>query len=137
LSAAKEQFNIHMQIRALRHTPLEGGEIFFMEDSSIDTLKEIQEKLREEGIISGIIWESERESRYGERVKLKECNRALWIPANAPHKVKHHQGSQLNNFVHSILEDKEPYVTLMDGYRSAEVVCAIKRSAETGEVIKL
>jgi len=114
-----------------------GGEIFFMEDSSIETLREIQEKLRQEGIISRIIWESEWESLYGERVKLKEYNRALWIPANLPHEVKHHQGSQLNNFVHSILEDKEPYVTLMDGYRSAEVVCAIKESAETGEVVKL
>jgi len=114
-----------------------GGEIFFMEDSSIDMLREIQEKLRKGGIISRIIWESERERPYGEMVKLKECNRALWIPANAPHKVTHHQGSQLNNFVHSILEDEEPYVTLMDGYRSAEVVCAIKRSAETGEIVKL
>ncbi len=114
-----------------------GGEIFFTEDSSIDILREIQERLREEGIISRIIWESERERLYGGMVKLKECNRALWIPAGAPHKIKHHHGGQLNDFVHSILEDEEPYVTLMDGYRSAEVVCAIKRSAETGEVVKL
>ena len=114
-----------------------GGEIFFTEESSIDQLREIQEKLRKEGIISRIIWESERERLYGERVKLRECNRALWVPADAPHKVMHHQGGQLNNFVHSILEDEEPYVTLMDGYRSAEVVCAIKRSAETGEMVEL
>ena len=114
-----------------------GGEIFFAEDSSIDMLREIQEKLRNEGIISRIIWESERERLYGEMVKLKECNRALWIPADAPHKVTHHHGSQLNDFVHSILQDEEPYVTLMDGYRSAEVVCAIKESAETGEAVNL
>jgi len=114
-----------------------GGEIFFAESSSIDMLREIQEKLRKGGIISRIIWESERETSYRGMVKLKECNRALWIPANAPHKVTHHQGSQLNNFVHSILEDEEPYVTLKDGYRAAEVVCAIKRSAETGEIVNL
>ena len=114
-----------------------GGEIFFSEDSSIDLLREIQGKLSKGGIISRIVWESERESPYGETLKLKECNRAIWIPADAPHEVTHHQGSQLNNFVHSILRDEEPYVTLMDGYRSAEVVCAIKRSAETGEVVNL
>jgi len=114
-----------------------GGEIFFSEDSSIEMLREIQEKLGKGGIISRIIWESERERLYGDTVKLKECNRAIWIPADAPHKVTHHQGGQLNNFVHSILEDEEPYVTLMDGYRAAEVVCAVKRSAEIGEIIKL
>ena len=36
-------------------------------------------KVGAKAIISRIVWESERESWYGERVKLKERNRALWI----------------------------------------------------------
>lgn len=115
---------------------LGGGEVFFSEETSIDTLREIQEKLQAEGIISRIIWEAEREQPYG-TTKMKEMRRCLWIPAKSPHKVKHHQGGQFENFVNSILEDEEPYITAMDGYRSAEVTCAVKESAEINKEIKL
>jgi len=109
-----------------------GGEVFFSEEVSMDVLREIQEKLLAGGIISRIIWEVERR-----QVRSKEMRRCLWIPASAPHSVKHHQGNQFENFIHSILEDEEPHVTAMDGYRAVEVVCAVKESAKSGKIIEL
>jgi len=53
------------------------------------------------------------------------------------HNIKHHQGKQFKNFIHSILEKEEPYVTATDGYKAAEVVCVIKESAENGEAVTL
>ena len=113
-----------------------GGEVFFKEGISIDTLLEIQEGLRKEGIVSRIIWESEREWAY-QIWTARNQNRGLWIPAGAMHSIKHHQGNQFKNFIHSILEKQEPYVTATDGYKAAEVVCAIKESAENGEAVTL
>jgi len=113
-----------------------GGEVFFSEGMSLDTLREIQEKLLDAGIISRIIWEEERNEPYG-TTQMKEMRRCLWIPASAPHRVKHRQGDQFENFIHSILENEEPYITATDGYRSSEVVCAVKESAEANKRIEL
>jgi len=113
-----------------------GGEVFFSEETSLDTLREIQEKLLAGGITSRIIWEAERDQPYG-TTRMKEMRRCLWIPASGPHKVKHHQGDQFEDFIHSTLENEEPYITAIDGYRSAEVVCAVKESAENKKEIKL
>ncbi|RLE62868.1 MAG: hypothetical protein DRJ47_10025 [Thermoprotei archaeon] len=108
-----------------------GGEIFFSGDATLDTLKEVQEKLQAEGVVSRIVWEAEREQPYG-TTKSIEKRRRLWISAKAPHKVKHHQGGRFEDFIYCILEDEEPYITAMDGYRSAEVTCAVKESAKKG-----
>ncbi|MEM3028019.1 MAG: Gfo/Idh/MocA family oxidoreductase [Candidatus Bathyarchaeia archaeon] len=113
-----------------------GGEIFFKEDTSMETLMEIQGRLKEEGIVARIVSEPEREYPY-EIWTAKDQNRALWIPTGAAHHVKHHHGSQFKNFIYSILENQEPYVTAMDGYKAAEVVCAIKDSASRGETVRL
>lgn len=115
-----------------------GGEIHFPEDVSMDTLLEIQNKLRNEGITSRIIWQSEREWLYRTFWTCKEMNRALYIPTDSKvHKVKHHDGNQFKNFINCILEDREPFVTIEDAYKNAEVICAIKESADTGKIIKV
>lgn len=115
-----------------------GGEIHFPEEVSLDTLLEVQEKLKKEGITSRIIWQSEREWLYRTFWTCKEMNRALYIPSTpGVHQVKHHDGDQFKNFINCILEDREPFVTIEDAYKNAEAICAIKESAETGKIINL
>jgi predicted dehydrogenase len=112
-----------------------GGEVFFEEGSSIDVLIEIQEKLREEGILSRIILESEKEWFY-HRWRIKDKSYSLWIPASGiTHHVKHHCGDQIKDFINSIIEDRNPFITAEDGYQATKVVCAIKESAERKEMI--
>lgn len=114
-----------------------GGEIFFNEETSINTLIEIQNKLKEEGIISRIIWESEKEWPY-HRWKVKDKSCSLWIPAaGVTHEVKHHHGSQFKDFVNSILEKREPLIKAEDGYEAVKVVCAIKQSAIDGKILSI
>jgi predicted dehydrogenase len=63
---------------------------------------------------------------------------ALFIPDDPGiHKVTHHDGNQFKNFLHCILENREPFVTAEDAYKNAEAICAIKESAETGKTIYL
>ena len=45
--------------------------------------------------------------------------------------------SCINSFIDSIIEDREPYVTAFDGWKSTAVLDAIHRSADTGETIKV
>jgi len=45
--------------------------------------------------------------------------------------------SCINSFIDSIIEDREPYVTAYDGWKSTAVLDAIHRSADTGETIKV
>lgn len=45
--------------------------------------------------------------------------------------------SCMNSFVDAIAEDREPYVTAYDGWRSTAVLDAIHRSADTGETVKI
>ncbi|MEM3714441.1 MAG: Gfo/Idh/MocA family oxidoreductase, partial [Nitrososphaeria archaeon] len=114
-----------------------GGEIFFEEGTPIDVLLEIQEKLKEEGIVSRIVLEPEKEWLYHQH-KVKDKNYSLWIPATGViHKVKHHNCSQVENFIYSIIEDQEPFITADDGYKATKVVCAVKESARKGEKIKI
>jgi len=115
---------------------LGGGEIFFKENTSIGTLMEIQGRLKDEGIVARVVAEPEREYPY-EIWTAKDQNRALWIPTGVPHNVKHHHGNQFRNFIYSILENQEPYVTALDGYRATEIVCAIKDSAAMGRDVRL
>jgi len=115
-----------------------GGEIFFTEDISMDTLLEIQERLRKEGITTRIIWQSEREWVYRKFWTCKDVGRGLWVPADPGlHEVKHHDGNQFKNFINCILEDREPFVTLEDAHENAKAICAIKESAETRKIIYL
>jgi len=115
-----------------------GGEIHFTEKITMDTLLEIQERLRKEGVTSRIIWQSEREWLSRTFWTCKEMGRGLIIPGTREvHQVKHHDGDQFKNFLNCILEDREPFVTIEDAYKNAEAICAIKESAETGKIINI
>lgn len=43
--------------------------------------------------------------------------------------------SCINSFIDAIIDDREPYVTAYDGWRSTAVLDAIHRSADTGETV--
>jgi predicted dehydrogenase len=43
--------------------------------------------------------------------------------------------SCINSFIDCVLEDREPYVTALDGWRATAVLDALHRSADTGETI--
>jgi predicted dehydrogenase len=43
----------------------------------------------------------------------------------------------INSFLEALAEDREPYVTAYDGWRSTAVLDAIHRSAETGETVRI
>jgi predicted dehydrogenase len=43
----------------------------------------------------------------------------------------------INSFIDALAEDREPYVTAYDGWRSTAVLDAIHRSAETGETVRI
>jgi predicted dehydrogenase len=45
--------------------------------------------------------------------------------------------SCINSFIDAIADDREPYVTAYDGWRSTAVLDAIHRSADTGETVKI
>jgi len=45
--------------------------------------------------------------------------------------------SCINSFIDALADDREPYVTAYDGWRSTAVLDAIHRSADTGETIKV
>jgi predicted dehydrogenase len=45
--------------------------------------------------------------------------------------------SCINSFIDALAEDREPYVTALDGWRATAVLDAIHRSADTGETIKV
>ncbi len=45
--------------------------------------------------------------------------------------------SCINSFIDAIIDDREPYVTAYDGWRSTAVLDAIHRSADTGETVKI
>ncbi len=45
--------------------------------------------------------------------------------------------SCINSFIDAIAEDREPYVTAYDGWRSTAVLDAIHRSADSGETVKI
>jgi len=117
----------------------EGVEVFFNGDVSIDMLFEIQRKLKDEGIESRVVWETSSGStdEWGARARNQNRSRGIWIPPKLPHKVKHHQGDPQAHFIHCILEDEEPFCSAIDGLRQTEIVCAIKESAKTGEIIRL
>ena len=111
----------------------EGIEVYFNGEVSIDRLFEIQGKLKEEGIESRVVWETE----WGKQERNRNRSRGLWIPGNIPHKVKHHQGDPQAHFIHCIQKDGEPFCSAIDGLRQTEIVCAIKESAKTGRIIEL
>ena len=43
----------------------------------------------------------------------------------------------INSFIDAVVEDREPYVTAYDGWRSTAVLDAIHRSADTGDTIQI
>ncbi len=45
--------------------------------------------------------------------------------------------SCINSFIDAVLDDREPYVTAYDGWRSTATLDAIHRSADTGETVKI
>lgn len=45
--------------------------------------------------------------------------------------------SCVNSFIDAIGEDREPYVTVYDGWRATAVLDAIHHSADTGETVKV
>lgn len=45
--------------------------------------------------------------------------------------------SCINSFIDAIIEDRQPYVTAFDGWRSTAVLDAIHRSIETGETVRI
>lgn len=45
--------------------------------------------------------------------------------------------SCINSFIDAVIEDRQPFVTAYDGWRSTAVLHAIHQSVETGEVVKI
>ena len=79
--------------------------------------------------------------RKMEQVEMSTENGIAWPRSLLNYEVFGHWvgafPSCVNSFIEIVLEDKQPYVTAHDGWRSTAILDAIHRSADTGETVKV
>lgn len=109
----------------------------FIEDSTLNELRNIQDLLMDAGIFSRIVVERERGELYG----MKSDARGIWVPSQidgrSPHQIRYLEGSPQSHFIQCLLRDEEPSCSLLDGLRQTEIIQAIKESAVKREAVRI